>query len=200
MDALRASDAWEDATRLYEFGDGRRVVLPLARRRPLGREALAVDASMPPLWGSGGAVLAGDLTTADAAAILADLAARRTLRFKMRPSPFVTDVWQAAAPPGTTFVPRVAHVLDLDGGFEHVQSRRFDSRIRRNVRRAERSGLTIDSAPGDGLVREFYALYMCWIERRARERRMPLPLARRRAEPRRPHALIPRPPHDGRRF
>ena len=191
-DALCASGGWADASRLYEFDDGRQVVLPLVRRRRPGGRAMATEASMPPQWGSGGAVAAEVLSVADAAAILEDLGASLLLRVLLRPSPLVAGPWAAAAPTGTTTVRHVAHVLDLEGGFHRVYRDRFHSRTRTNVRRAERSGLTIERGTGGELVSEFHALYLRWIERRARERHVPLPLARCRAEPLRRLELIAR--------
>jgi hypothetical protein len=182
-DALCDSGEWTDASRLYRFDDGRQVVLPLARRRRRGGNAIATDASMPPHWGFGGAVSAAPLSPVDAAAILDDLRASAPLRILLKPSPLVADTWAAAAPPGTTTFGRITHIIDLEGGFDHVFRERFHRNTRRYIRYAERSGLEIEHRTGGELVREFYAVYLRWVERRAGERHIPLPVARRRAEP-----------------
>jgi hypothetical protein len=191
-DAVCRSGRWADASRLYQFADGREVMLPLVRRRRPGGTGLTTLASMPPQWGSGGAVAAEMVSPADAAVILEDLHGAAPLRVLLRPNPLVSEPWAVASGPGTTMVRHVAHVLDLGGGFERVYRERFHSRTRTNLRRAERSRLTIERGTGGELISEFHALYLRWAERRARERHVPLPLARRRAEPLRRLELIAR--------
>ena len=189
-DALCASGDWMDASRLYTFSDGRQAVLPLVRRRRRAVDVAATEASMPPQWGSGGAVCAASLSEADLRAVLEDLRAAPALRVLLRPSPLRAAMWAAAMPRGTTTVPHVAHILDLDGGFALVAGQRFHRSTRRYIRIAERSGLTVESATGAALVPQYHELYLRWVERRARERHVPRGIAHHRAEPRRRLELI----------
>src|SRR5207247_2203963 len=53
LDCLCSLTGARNASRLYDFGGGRRLVLPLARRR---RGPLATESSYPQAWGFGGLV------------------------------------------------------------------------------------------------------------------------------------------------
>jgi hypothetical protein len=78
-------------------------------------------------------------------------------------------------------------VLDLDGGFEQVWTKRFESSARGRVRKAERAGLVVERATSTRLVDPFYALYMTWTAQRAQQSGVPPRLAMwlaRRREPR----------------
>jgi hypothetical protein len=44
----------------------------------------------------------------------------RYLRLNIRPNPRAADVWRAAMPAGAHRVDRMAHAIDLDGGFDAV--------------------------------------------------------------------------------
>jgi len=57
-DAMCASGGFEDASRLYETADGRRLVLPLLRRSFAGG-VVAFEASNPPHCGVGGLLAPG---------------------------------------------------------------------------------------------------------------------------------------------
>jgi hypothetical protein len=81
---------------------------------------------------------------------------------------------------------RVAHVLDLEGGFEHVWEHRFATRTRRNARRAERQGVVVECDTTGRFMPVFYALYLRSVDRWARQAGQPLPLARFRARLREP--------------
>jgi Acetyltransferase (GNAT) domain len=188
FDALRAYGGWEDASRLYRFEDGQTAVLPMVRHTR--RVApLAIEASPPAQWGTGGAVVSTPLTRTQLAAIAADLLRSPALRVSVRPSPLLADVWTVAASCGMTAVPRRVHVLALDGGFDQVWSR-ASPKVRQNLRRAERTGLAVERATGSRLMPEFYALYEGWVERRAGDTHVPLRVARWLAEPRRKFELV----------
>src|SRR5262249_21830905 len=78
-DAVFADGRYRDVSLLYEFPSGRQVVLPMARhhRRPQWADA---ETSWPDIWGVGGPISqAGRIDRAEAAAVLIDLAQRRTL-------------------------------------------------------------------------------------------------------------------------
>jgi hypothetical protein len=178
LDAVCAHGPWEDASRLYETVDGRALVLPMVRRRrrPHG---LAGEHSMPSTWGTGGLLSADPLRSQDVAAVVADLRAGRALRTTVRPDFEQTPLWAPLArAAGAQESPVVHHVLDLDREFEHVWAG-FSSAARRAVRKAEKEQVTVEKRNDEAAVLEFYRLYEGWVDHRARQRSMPLPVARR---------------------
>jgi hypothetical protein len=183
---------YEDASRLYELPGGRRLVLPMVRRRRLP-DPLAGEASFPPSWGMGGIVAPGGVELADAAAVFADLTNRRVVRISLRPNPLDADVFSATRPPDAVVVPRLAHVLALEGGFAQVWKERFTGSVRTAVRKAERSGLTVERDTSGRLVPALYELYERSLDRWADQQHEPRALARwrgRRRDPRRKFELM----------
>jgi Acetyltransferase (GNAT) domain len=180
IDCMRSFGGYRDASRLYELPGGRRLVLPMVRRR-------IFEASLPEGWGIGGLVSPGGVEPADVRAVFADLAARRlALRTSLRPGPVHTDAWDAALPHGAVAVPRLAHLLDLEGGFEHLWDERFAGSARTAVRKARRAGLEVECDTSGRLVPVFYELFERSLERWARQQHEPLVLARWRAHRRDP--------------
>jgi hypothetical protein len=190
-DCLRTF-GYEDASRLYELPGARRLVLPMVRRRNRpGR--LAGEASLPPNWGQGGIVAPGGTRVADVVAVCGDLARRGVVRTSLRPSPLDAAAWAAARPPGAVVVSRLAHVLDLEGGFDRMWRELFKGTARTAVRKAERSGLVVRRDAALKLVPVLYELFERSLARWARQQNEPLPLARwryRRLEPIRKFELI----------
>jgi hypothetical protein len=184
-EALCAAGRHVDASRLYELPGGRRVVLPMVRRRGLPG-AFAVEASLPAAWGIGGVVAQGGARPGDIAAVFSELASRRAIRTSITPSPLQAQDWAAARPPGTVAIPRLAHILALDGGFERVWKQRFTGTARTAVRKAQRAGLTVERDDSGELVPVFYRLFEQSLERWARQQHEPLPLARWRGRRRDP--------------
>ncbi len=185
MDALCASGAYRDASRLYSFEDGRQVVLPLARQT--GRPGfLASERSMPDSWGMGGTVSAGRLKPDEAAAIFEDLQRHQVLASSIRVNPLLFSEWAAVRPAGVLVKPMTAHVLDLEGGFAHIWSKMFRSETRTAVRKAERSGLVVEVDTTGRLIPEFYLLFEQSVERWAKAQHEPAALARLRAHRRDP--------------
>jgi CelD/BcsL family acetyltransferase involved in cellulose biosynthesis len=163
-----------DASRLYEFPGGRRLLLPLLAQGPRWSEE-----SMPYGFGYGGPLVAGGRATPeDARAVLDDLARRPVVRASLVPAPQSAATWTEAAPPVAVTVPYLAHVLDLEGGWGSVWSDRFRPRIRRDVRKAEKQGLEIRTGPDSGVLEAYGELSRRSAERWARERRQPLWLVR----------------------
>lgn len=183
--ALCRDGVHEDTSRLYELPDGRRLVLPMVRRRGLP-PAWTVEASLPPAWGIGGIVAPGGPRPADVAAVFHDLARRCRLRTSLTPNPLQAQAWAAARPPRTVTVPRLAHVLSLEGGFDRVWSSRFTGSARTAVRKAQRSGLTVERSTNGELVPAFLNLYQRSLRRWAQRQHEPLVLARLRARRRDP--------------
>jgi lipid II:glycine glycyltransferase (peptidoglycan interpeptide bridge formation enzyme) len=188
LDCLCDVGGYADASRLYELADGRRLVLPLARR--VGAGGIASQASLPESWGFGGPVAEGGLQPGDAEIVLADLAGSRALRTSVRPNPLDAQLWEKGLPPGAIAVPRLAHVLDLEGGFDRVWADRFTSHTRRSVQKAERSNLTVECDTTGRLVPVYYGLYERSLERWADTLHEPLWLARLRARRRDPQRKI----------
>ncbi len=181
LDCLCETAGYTDASRLYELPDGRRLVLPLARRA-------GTQASLPNGWGFGGPLAEGGLTHADAAVVLDDLAGSRQLRTSLRPNPLTAHLWGSAR--GVAAKPRLAHVLDLDGGFERVWQERFTDNAKRAVRKAERSGLSVECDTTGRLVPVYYRLFERSVERWAGALHEPLWLARMRARRRDPERKL----------
>ena len=185
MDCVCRFGPFEDSSRLYEFAGGRRLVLPMVRRRDLPG-ALTSEASLPHTWDPGGIVAPGGARAEDLVAVMGDLADRRILRTSLRPGPLDAQAWALARPPDAVVVPRVAHVLDLEGGFEHVWKKRFTGTARTAVRKAERSGLTVERDASGRLVPVAYELFERSLDGWARRQHEPLALARWRRRHRDP--------------
>lgn len=193
LDARCEAGGQADASRLYELANGRRLVLPLVRRSALGDGRLALRSSYGEGWGMGGVLAPGGATDADVAVVLRDLAEPPGLRTLVRPNPLLAASWRSAAPAGAVVVPRLGHVLDLEGGFERVERERFTHMTRKAVRKAERSGLTVECDTEGRLVPEFYALYDLSLRRWAERQHEPVRLARwrgRRRDPLRKWTLL----------
>ena len=93
VDAVCAVGPFTDATRLYEFADGRQFVLPLVRRSgPRGVGGWLW--SLPRSWGSGGLIGSG-LDVDVVGAMLDDLKSLRAARVVIRPDP-LRDEWKKA--------------------------------------------------------------------------------------------------------
>jgi Acetyltransferase (GNAT) domain len=176
IDLVCSFGGYADASRLYELGSGRRLVLPMVRRRHLPRP-LAPEDSLPLCWDAGGIVASGGITARDLQAVFEDLTARPVVRTALRPGPLDAREWDAARPPGT-MVPRLAHVLDLEGGFGEIWERRFAGTARTAVRKAERSGLTVERDTTGRLMPAVYELFERSLDRRAQQQHEPRALAR----------------------
>ncbi len=187
-DCVRAGSGWQDASRLYELPGGRQLVMMAARRRVPGLPA--VEASWPHGWGTGGVLAAGGLRPDEADLVCADLAGRHVLSATVRPAFGAAPAWSQARH-GTEIARRV-HVAFLDGPFEDYWARTVPVKVRQNIRASrrhlERAGITITAGNTPELVRSFYDAYLAWIDWRARQRKVPLPLARWQARRAEPHA------------
>jgi hypothetical protein len=177
IDCICAFGGYRDASRLYELPGGRQLVLPMVRHRDLpGR--WASEASLPAAWEPCGIVAPGSLRVEDVVAVLHDLARRASVRISLRPGPLHASTWAAAHQPGTIVVPRLAHVLELDGGFARVWAERFTGAARTAMRKAERSGLTVERDTSGRLVPVVQRLFESSLDRWAAQQREPRPLAR----------------------
>jgi hypothetical protein len=184
IDCLVAS-GYEDATRMYESASGWRAVLPMVRRPvPLPRP-LAPQLSMPPAWGMGGLVCESPPSAGELAAVAADVRSLRAVSTRIRPNPLHADRWAGLRGSGVREIPRLAHVLDLEGGAAGVWQR-MAKKARQGVRRAERRGVEVECDTTGRLVPVFYDLLMLSIERWAARQHEPVALARWRARRRDP--------------
>ena len=171
-DAVCEIGNYEDASRLYITRDGRQIVMPLVRKRGLPR-FLSLAASMPSGWGMGGLLSPAPIQQADIEAIFADLAGLPFLRLNIRPNPRRGDIWTAAKPAYALSKSRTAHVLDLEGGFEHIWTNRFKGKTRTAVRKAVRLGVVVESDTAGELVSIFYDLLSLSFDRWAKKQNEP---------------------------
>jgi hypothetical protein len=176
VDLLCSFGGYEDASRLYALPEGRYAVLPMVRKCVLGQALW--EASFPYAWGEGGLIASGGVRQSDIAAMFADVTASRVPRISLRPNPLTAAMWRRARPSGVISVPRLAHVLDLEGGFDHVWRKRFTGTARTSVRKAERSGLTVESDSTGRLLPDYYGLFDRSLERWAGQQHEPRVLAR----------------------
>ena len=177
LDCLCSTRGFVDASRFYILPDGRRLVLPLVAREVAG--VRLSEESMPYGWGYGGVIAeGGELTAADRGLVLSDLAGRRVVRSVLVPNPLAGAGWAEVAPAGTVQAPYTSAVIDLEGGFDLVWSKRFRRQARNSVRKAERFALDVRREHGGRGVDMFAELHRRSIERWAEQRGQPLPVAR----------------------
>jgi CelD/BcsL family acetyltransferase involved in cellulose biosynthesis len=178
-DSVLDSGKYVDASRLYEFGSGHQVVLPLVRRRNMPVR-LATVGSWPRAWGAGGPICAdGHVTEGQAAAVMSDVASLGAVVTEIRLRHGASQAWQAAAAEFTSEL-SPSWDLDLCGGFDAVWSRKFRSSFRQAVRKAERSGLEVEVDHSGRLLGEFWDLYRLSMVRWAQMQHAPVWLTRRR--------------------
>jgi len=185
LDCVCAIGNYEDVSRLYKTSDGRQFILPLVRRRGFP-EVLTPVASLPPGWGMGGLVASGNIQTEEIAAIFDDLASLPFPKISVRPNPRQGEFWAAAAPRGSIAIPRLAHVIDLEGGFDQVWSKRFDKKTRSAVRKGERAGVIVECDTTGRLVPVFYELLRRSFDRWALQQHEPRLLTHLRGQMRDP--------------
>jgi len=195
---VSAVDGHEDSSQLCQTPDGRRLILPLVRRRRGGRAvghvvgpALDTVAGLPPGWGVGGLLADGGTISADDVRLaVTALLCRRALRVVLRPDPATAATWAAGMPAWVPREPRMAQTVPLDGGFDSVW-RRFRADTRTRVRRAERAGVVVECDDTGHLVPAFHDLYAKSIARWARRDGIPLSIAQRLAARREPARKLP---------
>ena len=186
FDHICATGGFEDASRLYETRSGGRLLLPLLRRGHLGG-LVSVQGSLPPGWGTGGLLSDGPLNRAEVAAVVEDLRDEpRVLRTVVAPGPHSTDAWDVGHLAGVKAVARRGHLLMLDDDFDTVWTERFTGKTRTAVRKAEKSGVTVEHDTTGALIPEYLHLRRKSVERWAKQQHEPLALARWRAQRREP--------------
>jgi hypothetical protein len=151
---------------------------------------LAIEASWPAGWGTGGVLAPGGVRPDEAAMVHADLAAGRAISAAVRPSFTAAAAWPVAGG-NALLIPREVHVAHFGGqSFEEYWARSVSGKVRRGIgnarRHLEREGVVITAGNSPDLVDALYQVYLRWADQRAAQRRMPRALARwqaRRAEP-----------------
>jgi hypothetical protein len=179
-DALCRSAHRRDGSRLYTFSDGTQMVLPLIAH-PWLPAIMGMAGSMPWGWGIGGLVSTSPVQVEHIRAVVNDLTTRAPyLRLSIRPNPRAGEVWKAAMPPGARRLDRLAHAIDLEGGFDAVWHNRFSSSTRKYVTRAEQTGVVVERDDQGRLVPAYYELFREATRRWAAQQHEPLLLARLR--------------------
>jgi Acetyltransferase (GNAT) domain len=182
-DAVFADGRYQDVSLLYEFPSGRSVVLPMARHRRRPRWADAAT-SWPDIWGVGGPISQGGrIDQAEAAAVLIDVAQRRTLSAQIHLRYGADPAWLNGASPFRVIENRGWHVIDIAGGFSHVWNHSFRATARTAVRKAERSGLDIEVDRSGRLLPVFCDLYQKSVQRWAVMQHQPVWFTRWRTTP-----------------
>src|SRR5205807_1887112 len=100
---------------------------------------------------------------------------------RLLPNPLFAEAWADGAAGRSKTSDRVAHVVDLEGGFEQVWSKVHKS-SRQGANRAERNGVTVECDVTGRLIPEFAGLLEGAVVRWARLQHEPPWLAQRRHE------------------
>jgi Acetyltransferase (GNAT) domain len=178
-DAVLASGRYRDVSVLYEFDSGQKVIMPMARYRWQPPQVAVVE-SWPSDWSVGGPLCQdGEVTAAEAAAVLADVARRASFAARIRLGPHTHQNWISQALQYKV-TPWSRYVLDLSGGFEHVWRDKFRGVSRTAVRKAERSELDIEVDRSGNLISLFGELYENFLKDRSVRQDVPLWLTRMR--------------------
>jgi hypothetical protein len=179
IDCIRGCDRFSDASLLLRGEDGRRIVFPR-----LGVASLpGLFASPPKHWNlgadaSGFLAEGGTLGPGQVRALVQEIHRTAGLRTRIVVGRDDARAWAPSVPSSVHSEGRTAQVLDLDGGFSAIWSKRFTSKVRSNCRKAERRGVFVESDSTGRLVPVFYALFRGSVDRWARESGLPLPLMR----------------------
>ncbi|MEA2503808.1 MAG: hypothetical protein QOG36_851, partial [Actinomycetota bacterium] len=118
-----------------------------------------------PGWGVGGLLAPGGPTPAEVATVFSELARRPVLTQRLLPNPLAATSWAEGAPVKAKATERVAHLIDLGGGFDHVWSKLVQKSSRRGARHAEREGVTVECDNTGRLIPEFYGLHCQAVNR-----------------------------------
>ncbi|MDD5371314.1 MAG: GNAT family N-acetyltransferase [Anaerolineaceae bacterium] len=185
IDYMVSFGPFEDASRFYAYEDGQCIVLPMVRRRLL-RGVFSFASSFQNSWGMGGLIASKPLLREHVQTVISDLSKQKDVHVMIRPDPLKGEVWSEAAAQRLIAVPRLAHVLDLQGGFSNIWEKKFKSTTRTAIRKAEKSGLVVERDTTGRLVPVFYELFKQSLDRWGQHQHEPLALARLRGHQRDP--------------
>jgi CelD/BcsL family acetyltransferase involved in cellulose biosynthesis len=165
----------QDVSRLYRLPEGRRLVLPLVRRRLL--PGLKLDAGYPGGYGHGSLLATGGLRAQDVRTVIESLRGT-ALSIRIGGGHHTADQWSAARMPGVVEMSRRVEVIDTSGGFERLRTEGFNRNVQRSIRKAIRAGVQVERDTTGRLVPEFYQMYLAWVERWIPRSGLPPALAR----------------------
>ncbi|HZS19700.1 MAG TPA: GNAT family N-acetyltransferase [Pseudonocardiaceae bacterium] len=180
-DCICNSDHFSDATLLFRGEDGRRIILP--RVRKTGAALPGIYASPPKHWNlgadaSGFLSEGGSASPYEIGALIQEVRRQSGLRTRIVVGGDDARAWASVTSDRTYSIARTAQVLDLQGGFSTVWSKRFTSKVRSNARKAERRGVVVESDNTGRLIPVFDVLYRISVDRWAQERGHPVTLMR----------------------
>jgi CelD/BcsL family acetyltransferase involved in cellulose biosynthesis len=141
---------------MFDFSDGRRVLLPLVRvrRRP---SRLRCFEGAPFGLNAAPIVIGGPLDRRHVVALLDRL---RPDMLRINTGATVEDPWSAAEVTEIfDAIQSSSHVLELEGGMEKIWGERFTSKVRNQCRSAVRKGVEVRQATGPKDFESYYAIY-----------------------------------------
>jgi len=150
-------DNYRVATRLFTFDDGLEVLVPCMEIRLDGHGLRRKYESMP-LGTYGGLICGGGMVT--------DLHVKRIIRhfettcvtsICFNPDPLSDPA--TGYPSGGAVTPTYTHILPLEKGFDHIWQNEFSSKVRNQVRKAEKSGVEIYVDSSMEGFKRYYAIY-----------------------------------------
>lgn len=166
-----------DVSRLYEFEDGRQLILPMVRHRRVPLR-LDMQGSWPRAWGVAGPITPnGRVRTQEARGVLGDVAQIPALATEIQFRHGLEPDWIDEAR-GFEVLDHTVQLIDLEGGFDQVWSQRFRSSGRTDIRKAERSGLDVRVDHQGQLLPVYLELLEVSIGRWAKRQHEPLALTR----------------------
>lgn len=142
---------------MFDFSDGRRVLLPLVRvrRRP---SRLRCFEGAPFGLNAAPIVIGGPLDRRHVAALFDRL---RPDMLRINTGATVEDPWRSVSEVTEIFeaIPSSSHVLELEGGMEKIWGERFTRKVRNQCRSAVRKGVEVRQATGAKDFESYYAIY-----------------------------------------
>ena len=154
MDAVTERSPWRDASRLYITEAGRRIVFPMTRAGGRGQFGALVSPRRG--WGYGGVVADGGVRPCDLTLVSEDFAHIPEVRFRVRPNPLQSEMWERFLPQ-TARVRKSSHVVDLCGGANAVFDR-FHRSAKKGIATAEKNDVRVETVVGVALLPVFFEL------------------------------------------
>ena len=179
FEAVLLATGGYDASRLYQLEDGRRLVLPLVRKRSVPGMKLNA-AAFPGGYGHGGMLATGGLLARDVRMVVEDLRGQ-ALSTRIGGGHHTAVQWWAGRMPGVVEELRRVEVIDLAPGIDELKEHQFSSSVRRHLRKAQRVGVEVELDTTGRLVPVFHQIFRTWVERWAPTSGLPTVVARRLA-------------------
>ena len=135
----------------------------------------------------GGVIASTDLSPDRLKMVIHDIRNLPYLRLSVRPNPRRANIWaDTMASQPVNSQSRLAHAIDLSGGFDHVWAKRFSKETRSRIRKAEKSCIEVKCSSNGDLVPVLYDLLETSVVRWAKKQHEPEVLARWRFHQRDP--------------